>query len=301
MKIYLTLLLLILLSSCSKIPAPVLFSPSENNNIQQVSYGAEPDNYQKILKDYLINKLEDSKTSKIEFINVPSKISIDHLGNNYVGYRVCLSINQKRGAHYIGYRNHFFLINDNKVSLHLYDAGILTIPFEYCVSRNSQKELYVDDIPDNDKEISVGQMDNIKLTSKEEIKFKKLETELEKLKQENRELKKIDNKPDASEKDAINLAKIESSKGVSINEDNIYILCIFESIENTYIFNIKEESFNFIDKLDIIQYSLNFNETYIVASNEAIELTINRVSGKAVLKNEELKNGMCKLTNKTKF
>ena len=39
----------------------------------------------------------------------------------------------------------------------------------------------------------------------------------------------------------------------------------------------------------------------IVASNEAIELTINRVSGKAVLKNEELKNGMCKLTNKTKF
>ncbi|RPG76242.1 MAG: hypothetical protein CBC45_001030, partial [Euryarchaeota archaeon TMED85] len=124
------------------------------------------------------NKLEDSKTSKIEFINVPTKISIDHLGNNYVGYRVCLSINQKRGTHYIGYRNHFFLINDNKVSLHLYDAGILTIPFEYCVSRNSEKELYVDDIPDNDKEISIGQMDNIKLTSKEEIKFKKLETEL---------------------------------------------------------------------------------------------------------------------------
>ena len=90
MKFYSFFLFLMLLSSCSNIPAPSLISPSENRNVQQVSFGEEPTNYQKILKDYLINTLENSKTAKIEFINVPSKISIDHLGSNYIGYRVCL-------------------------------------------------------------------------------------------------------------------------------------------------------------------------------------------------------------------
>ena len=95
-------MIIISLSSCSKIPVPSFISPSENTNTQPVSFSEEPTNYQKILKDYLINNLENSKTAKIEFINAPSKISIDHLGSNYVGYRVCLSINQKRGEHYLG-------------------------------------------------------------------------------------------------------------------------------------------------------------------------------------------------------
>tara|TARA_X000000950_G_scaffold135877_1_gene169029 strand:- start:261 stop:1139 length:879 start_codon:yes stop_codon:yes gene_type:complete len=291
-----------LLSSCSNIPAPSLISPSENRNVQQVSFGEEPTNYQKILKDYLINNLENSKTAKIEFINVPSKISIDHLGSNYVGYRVCLSVNQKRGEHYLGYRNHFFLISNSKVSLHLYDSGLLTIPFEYCVSRNIQKELFVDQIPDTQEEVSIDSMDTIKLTSKEMIEYKKLETEIEKLKQENRDLKKIDqNKLNSEEKEIKSLAKIESNKDIDITNDNIYILCSFDDNENTYIFNTNKKTFDLIDKLNIIPYSLSYNEAYIVASNEAIELTINRVSGKAVLENVVRINGMCKLTNKTQF
>ena len=291
-----------LLSSCSKIPVPSIISPSENTNVQQVNFGDEPTNYQKILKDYLINNLKNSKTAKIEFINAPSKINIDHLGNNYVGYRVCLSINQKRDGYYLGYKNHFFLINEDKVSLHLYDSGLLTIPFEYCVTRNIDKELYVDDIPDNQNEVSVEGMDNIKLTSKEKTKYKELKTELEKLKQENRELKKIDqNKSDTEGKEMNSLAKKESNKDVGIKKDNIYILCSFDNDANTYIFNTSQKTFNLINKLNVIPYSLSFNEAYIVASNEDIELTINRVSGKAVLDNEVRKNGMCKLTNKTKF
>jgi hypothetical protein len=302
MKIYLFFLFFILLSSCSKIPAPTLLSPSENNNIQQVSFGEEPSNYQKILKDYLIKTLENSKTAKIEFINAPSKISIDHLGSNYIGYRVCLSINQKRGDHYLGYKNHFFLINDSKVSLHLFDSGLLTIPFEYCVSRNSNREIYVDDIPDRQEEISVEGMDDIKLTLKENIEYKKLQTELERLKQENQELKKIDqNKSNLKEKEINNLAKIESNKDMGIKKDNIYILCSFDDNEITYIFNISEKTFNLIDELNIIPYSLSFNEAYIVASNQEIELTINRISGKAILENKMRKSGMCKLTDKTKF
>ena len=291
-----------LLSSCSNIPSPSLISPSENRNVQQVNFGEEPTNYQKILKDYLINNLENSKTARIEFINVPSKISINHLGSNYIGYRVCLSINQKRGEYYLGYKNHFFLINNNKVSLHLYDSGLLTIPFEYCVSRNIDRELYVDDIPDNKEEVSIEGMDNIKLTSKEKSEYKKLETELEKLKKENRELKRKDQSILNKEKEGMNnLAKIESTKDIDVKKNNIYILCSFDDNENTYIFNTNKKTFDLIDKLNIIPYSLSFNEAYIVASNEAIELTINRVSGKAVLENVVRKNGMCKLTNKTQF
>tara|TARA_E500000178_G_scaffold68492_1_gene65965 strand:- start:470 stop:1324 length:855 start_codon:yes stop_codon:yes gene_type:complete len=283
-------------------PTPSLLSPSENSNNQQVSFGLEPDNYQKILKDYLIINLENSKTAKIEFINTPTKISIDHLGNNYVGYRVCLSINQKRGEYYLGYKNHFFLLNNNNVSLHLYDSGLLTIPFEYCVSRNIDRELYVDDIPDNKEEVSIEGMDNIKLTSKEQIQYKKLETELEKLKQENRELKRIEQSVPTKEKQDMNdLAKIESNKDIEVKKDNIYILCSFDNDENTYILNTNKKTFKLMDKLNVTPYTLSFNEAYIVASNEDIELTINRVSGKAVLVNKISKRGVCKLTNKTKF
>tara|TARA_A100001011_G_scaffold123258_1_gene130087 strand:- start:4531 stop:5385 length:855 start_codon:yes stop_codon:yes gene_type:complete len=283
-------------------PTPSLLSPSENSNNQQVSFGLEPDNYQKILKDYLIINLENSKTAKIEFINTPTKISIDHLGNNYVGYRVCLSINQKRGEYYLGYKNHFFLLNNNNVSLHLYDSGLLTIPFEYCVSRNIDRELYVDDIPDNKEEVSIEGMDNIKLTSKEQIQYKKLETELEKLKQENRELKRIEQSVPTKEKQDMNdLAKIESNKDIEVKKDNIYILCSFDNDENTYILNTNKKTFKLMDKLNVTPYALSFNEAYIVASNEDIELTINRVSGKAVLENKISKRGVCKLTNETKF
>jgi hypothetical protein len=302
MRIYSFFLFLILLSSCSKIPVPSIISPSENTNVQPVSFGEEPTNYQKILKDFLINNLENSKTARIEFINAPSKISINHLGNNYVGYRVCLSINQKRGEYYLGYKNHFFLINKNEVSLHLYDSGLLTIPFEYCVSRNIDRELYVDDIPDNQNELSVEEMENIKLTSKEKIEYTELKTELEKLKQENEKLKKIDqNKSNIQKKDINDLAKIEDDKDIDFKADNVYILCSFDDNENTYIFNTNKKTFDLIDKLNVVPYSLSFNEAYIVASNESIELTINRVSGEAVLVNEVRKNGICRLTNKTKF
>jgi hypothetical protein len=302
MKTYISFLILFIFSSCSKIPAPSLLAPSENKNIQSVSFGDNPIDYQKILKEYLINNLSNYKTAKVEFVNSPSKMSIDHLGDNYNGYRVCLSINEKRGDFYIGYRNHFFLINNDKVNLHLFDSGLLTIPFEYCVSRNINKQMYIDDIPDRNEQLSIEAMDKIKLTSKNDLKYEKLETELEKLKQENRELKRKDqNILNKKKESASYLAKFESNKDIDIKKDNIYILCSFDDNENTYIFNTNKRTFSLIDELDVIPYVLNFNEAYIVASNEAIELTINRVSGKAILENKVRKSGVCKLTDKTKF
>ena len=302
MKIYLPFLFLFIFSSCSKIPTPSLLAPSESQNIQAVSFGDEPVNYQKILKEYLINNLRNYKTAKVEFVNSPSKMSIDHLGDNYIGYRVCLSINEKRGDFYIGYRNHFFLINNDEIDLHLFDSGLLTIPFEYCVSRNTNKEIYIDDIPDKREQISIEGMDKIKLISKNDLEYKELETELKKLKQENKKLKELEQiKLEDKEKSVNDLAKIETSRKIQTKNDNIYILCIFNDKDSTYIFNANEETFRLIDKLNVVPYAVSFNEAYIVATNESIELTINRVSGSATYENKTLNKGTCKLTDKIKF
>ena len=36
--------------------------------------------------------------TKIEFVNEPQRLSIEHLGDTYSGYRVCLSLNEKKMA-----------------------------------------------------------------------------------------------------------------------------------------------------------------------------------------------------------
>ena len=97
----------------------------------------------------MINKLPNHQETKIEFVNEPQKLSIDHLGDNYSGYRVCLSINEKQDGYYRGWRNHFFMINNDQVTLHLFDSGLLTIPFEYCITRDESKTMLVKNIPDS--------------------------------------------------------------------------------------------------------------------------------------------------------
>jgi hypothetical protein len=302
MKFLLSFSLFLIVSSCGKVPVPSLLAPSENKGTQKVSFGEEPMSYQNILKIYLIKNLNNYQNAKVEFINKPSKLSINHLGNNYSGYRVCLSINEKRGENYLGYKNHFFLIKNKQVDLHLFDSGLLTIPFEYCVSRNINNEYFIDDIPEKLEDISIEAMDSVELNSKESISYKKLKNELDKLKQENEKLKNLDkNKPESKEKSTKNLPKIETSKEIVNYEDDIYISCIFDNADMTYIFNASGETFKLINKLDIVTYNVSYNDAYIVATNDTHELTINRVTGKAALENKILKKGMCNLTNKTKF
>ena len=302
MKTYLSFILLLIMTSCGKIPVPSVLAPSENKNIQKVNFGEEPISYQNILKNYLIINLKNYKTAKVEFINQPTKFSIDHLGNNYSGYRVCLSVNEKQGEHYLGYRNHFFLINNNKVNLHLYDSGLLKIPFENCVSRNKNNEYFIDDIPEQIADISIESMDTIELTQKENTSNQKIKNELERLKQENIELKKFKkNNSKSNGKIIEDLAKAEASNDIYKENDNTYILCSFDNIDTTFVFNANKKTFRLIDKLDIVSYSVRFNEAYIVATNEATELTINRVSGKAMFEDKKSIKGICKLTNKREF
>ena len=169
----------ILLASCAKgvIPLPNTLMPERyQGNVSETDYGEYPENYTKILKDYLINNLLNHNSAKIEFVNKPSKMSIKQIGNIYTGYRVCLSINSKNSKNiYTGYKTHLFVIKNNRVAAHLYDSGLLKIPFELCVDRNESKILYLDDIPDMKEEVTIEEMDKI------ETEPRKNQTENEKL------------------------------------------------------------------------------------------------------------------------
>ena len=270
--------LICFLSSCSSIPAPSILSPSISEKLVSVSYGSPPINYQKILKDFLIENLKDHEEAKVEFINEPSKLSIDHLGDTYSGYRVCLSINEKRGDYYLGYRNHFFLINNNNVELHLYDSGLLTIPFEYCVTRDTSREMLITDIPETKDDISITEMDKVKVIKKDEM-----------------------DKVKVIKKDEMDKVKIIKRDEIEKIDTNTYISCAFGQEEKIYVFNQSKNTFRYIDKLNETDYSLEYNDAFIVANYLDTELSINRVTGKAILQNEVQKQGICELTDKTKF
>ena len=270
--------LICFLSSCSSIPAPSILSPSISEKLVSVSYGSPPINYQKILKDFLIENLKDHELAKVEFINEPSKLSIDHLGDTYSGYRVCLSINEKRGDYYLGYRNHFFLINNNNVELHLYDSGLLTIPFEYCVTRDTSREMLITDIPETKDDISITEMDKVKVIKKDEM-----------------------DKVKVIKKDEMDKVKIIKRDEIEKIDTNTYISCAFGQEEKIYVFNQSKNTFRYIDKLNETDYSLEYNDGFIVANYLDTELSINRVTGKAILQNEVQKQGICELTDKTKF
>ena len=164
--IYLSLLLV--LTGCAKslIPMPVSVMPERNTErVSAESFGNYPDKYQKILKDYLQKNLLNHEDAKVEFINKPSKISITQMGNIYNGYRLCLSINSRNGKSiYSGYKTHLFLINNSEVKLHLFDSGLLKIPFELCIDTNESNTMFLNDIPDAVEEIPLNKMDTIDLT-----------------------------------------------------------------------------------------------------------------------------------------
>ena len=135
--------------------------------VSENEYGKYPDNYQKILKDYLVINLLNQSDAKIEFVNQPSRLSIEQMGNVYHGYRVCLSINSRNSKNiYTGYKTHLFIINNNNVDLHLFDSGLLKIPFELCVDRDESKTFYLNDIPDSEDGITIDNMDQIEIEKK---------------------------------------------------------------------------------------------------------------------------------------
>ncbi len=135
-----------------------------DGRVAEDNYGEYPDNYQKILKNYLQKNIINHESAKVEFINKPAKLSIIQLGDIYTGHRICLSINSKNSKSiYTGFKTHLFIIKNSKVMLHLYDSGLLKIPFELCVNRKPSNSIFLNEIPDQPVDIKLDEMDTIDL------------------------------------------------------------------------------------------------------------------------------------------
>ena len=172
MKKIVLISLALIITGCAKSLLPTgLIMPEYNTEIvSDRSYGQYPENYQKILKDYLQKKLLNHEDAKVEFINKPRKSSINQTGDTYTGYRLCLSINSRNGKSiYTGYKTHLFVINNSEVTLHLFDSGLLKIPFNLCVDRSESNSIYLNDIPDMTEDIPLNEMDNIDLNDTQDI------------------------------------------------------------------------------------------------------------------------------------
>ena len=171
MKKLLIIFLTLFLANCSKSPLKLSdsFMPEiYDGRVADNDYGEYPKNYQKILKDYLQENIINHESAKVEFINKPTKLSIIQLGDIYTGHRICLSINSKNmKSIYTGFKTHLFVIKDSEVILHLYDSGLLKIPFELCVNRKSTSGIFLNEIPDQPTEIQLDEMDIIDLESKD--------------------------------------------------------------------------------------------------------------------------------------
>jgi hypothetical protein len=260
-----------LLAGCTNIASQSVISSDLNIKVSQDDYGEYPKTYNVILKDYLINNIEDHQTTKIEFVNAPQKLTIDHLGDIYSGYRVCLSINEKKGDYYKGWRNHLFIINDKKVILHLYDSGLLTIPFEYCITRNETKTILVKDIPEslNQREKEVN---------------------------ESTKTRSIDDMDDIIPPVAYIQPETEYAK------KNKFILCQMNDHELTFVFNESDRIFYQFEFDSKKYYEPEFSEILIAATNSDSKININRVSGLIKITSKNSKNdGKCDILDNTKF
>ena len=145
--------------------------PERNTErLSEESYGKYPDSYQRILKEFLQQKLINHESAKVEFINKPNKISVSQMGSDYSGYRLCLSINsQNNKSIYTGFKTHLFIIKNSEVDLHLFDSGLLKIPFELCVDRKTSDSIFLNEIPDQPEEIKIDEMDTIDLDKKSTV------------------------------------------------------------------------------------------------------------------------------------
>ncbi|MFL2559655.1 MAG: hypothetical protein ACJ0QT_00670 [Gammaproteobacteria bacterium] len=266
MKIRNLIFLMLVFSGCAKslIPLPMIAVPEVNVNPDPTaSYGAYPENYQKILQDFLKTKYKDSSKVQIEFVSKPEKLAVSTMTDNVYGYRVCLSIfDESSVKSKRGYKNHFFLINNGKIRLYLFDSGLLKIPFELCVSRTSTNYKYLDDIKEIPDPTSIDKMDDPNIV-----------------------------KP---------RGKIEEYQKP---KSNTFILCIIEENEYTYVFNESNNIFFESIGIDQFHYeNVEFSDTHILATSGPKELLINRVSGTMYITNEEIKEkGVCKLSDKTEF
>lgn len=123
LRYFIVLLGAVLLSACATTPDP--------SSAGQVSFGAFPDDYQQVVKNYLAKKPARNPLDleRIQFLNEPNKFIFSQINREKFGYRVCAQVPTKNA---IELRSHFFLINNGKVSEHLHDSGLIRLSSQFC-------------------------------------------------------------------------------------------------------------------------------------------------------------------------
>lgn len=106
-------------------------TPPTQKQLDAADYGAYPDSYKEIIKNYLDRSLKDPESAKIEYIFSP-RTAWNKLGGDLkFGYSVCVNVNAKNSyGGYTGFQRHYFLIKNGSViqTIHerdKYDSGIL--------------------------------------------------------------------------------------------------------------------------------------------------------------------------------
>lgn len=99
------------LFSCATIPKPT------EQEAANADYGAYPDNYQEIIKNYLADLLFDPYSAVYSNWRGPLR---GWSGGGFFqvayGYRVCVDINAKnRMGGYVGKKLHYFVINNGRI------------------------------------------------------------------------------------------------------------------------------------------------------------------------------------------
>lgn len=106
-KTLIPLLLALSLAGCA--------TPPTQEEAMAADYGAYPDNYEGVIKNYMQTILKDPESAQYHFLNTPSK-GWSTLGGKKYGYRVCVSINAKNSfGGYIGNLTNYFMIKDGQV------------------------------------------------------------------------------------------------------------------------------------------------------------------------------------------
>ena len=113
----------VLLTACTTVPT------AED---EHADYGPFPEDYQAIAKAHI--QAQPTRLpldiSTARFLNTPNKFIYSQLGRqNKYGYRVCLLVNPADSRQT---QSNFLLINNNKVTTHLHDSGLIGLSDEFC-------------------------------------------------------------------------------------------------------------------------------------------------------------------------
>jgi hypothetical protein len=94
-------------SGCATTPPPEVLATAD--------YGAYPENYEAIIREFAGGQLKDPESAQYRFMNSPKK-GYWGLGGAKYGYVVCARINAKNGfGGYAGSALSYFMIHDGRI------------------------------------------------------------------------------------------------------------------------------------------------------------------------------------------